>query len=237
MASSPDSLHEHIEVCGAGPEEPHGQLPIFGVVRDVVDDHIAVSRCQTAVETVCRNTSHQIRTSSLLAFNSKMSHLDRTALNAAFFEGITLAAKMQRLVNSNVRQTKETDEQGRQVLRNHFDETTREEWLEHVRSFIEESLAKHDGEKSLPSINGWPDTTTTPPAFPNRCPFSKTPFRQGPFPLRSQRCNQNPVASGPNMAPDMTPKEIARSAGRIFAKLIPPSWAIRSQEKPGGLRH
>ena len=28
----------------------------------------------------------------------------------------------------------------------------------------------------------------------------------------------------------MTPKEIARSAGRIFAKLIPPSWAIRGQE-------
>ena len=29
---------------------------------------------------------------------------------------------------------------------------------------------------------------------------------------------------------NMTPKEIARSAGRIFGKLIPPSWAIRSQE-------
>lgn len=28
----------------------------------------------------------------------------------------------------------------------------------------------------------------------------------------------------------MTPKEIARSAGRIFASLIPASWAIRSQE-------
>jgi hypothetical protein len=28
----------------------------------------------------------------------------------------------------------------------------------------------------------------------------------------------------------MTPKEIGREAGRLFQSVIPPSWAIRSQE-------
>lgn len=49
----------------------------------------------------------------------------------------------------SIRQTEEADEQGSQILRNHFDETTREDWLLHVRSFIEESLAKYDCEKLL----------------------------------------------------------------------------------------
>ena len=41
-------------------------------------------------------------TSSLVADNSKMSHRLETALNASFFFGITFAAKINRLVVSNL---------------------------------------------------------------------------------------------------------------------------------------
>mgnify|MGYP001004911647 CR=1 FL=1 len=38
-------------------------------------------------------------------------------------------------------QTQESDENGSRILRNHFDETTREEWLHQVRTFIDKELA------------------------------------------------------------------------------------------------
>lgn len=48
-----------------------------------------------------------------------------------------------------IRQTTETDEQGHQVFRNHFDETTPEDWLQQVRAFIEKNLADCKDEKLL----------------------------------------------------------------------------------------
>ena len=97
-----------------------------------------------------------------------------------------------------LRQTEETDEQGRRMLRNHFDETTREELLEHIRSFIEESLAKYDGEKLLAKYqwlaryyNNTPDISKPFRIFKDALPAGTIPLTATTVQPQSQQRSGN----------------------------------------------
>ena len=81
-------------------QEPNRNLPVVGILADVVDDLLAIVRRQIT-KALCRNATHQLQDFLVRRRNSKMSQRDSTALKASFFLGMTLAAKMNRLVVSN----------------------------------------------------------------------------------------------------------------------------------------
>ncbi len=82
-----------------------------------------------------------------------------------------------------LRQTDETDEQGKRVRRNHFDETTREEWLQQVRAFIDKNLAECKDEKLLAKYQWLARYYNNTPGISNQFRIFKDVLPPGTIPL------------------------------------------------------